>query len=502
MSRVDVTAARTVSDAVRMRPGFLCGLLACAVLAGASVALLLPVLIRAEKIGLYLESLDRSGLLYILLLSAVPVLFLILKYRRLPIYALAFALPFNVIGGEWGESSLVNASKVVLNLLFVTSLYCVILTNWRQWTWLWRTSLGVSLLFLWSTVAMGIVVGLAAGVRTGEWLRESNWMTFYAFAPVVGTLCSRRRHIRRLVWATVAGAVMMQGFAFFQLATGQRYERIDSWEGGATFFRAPFSSASLFVLYLALSALLVLSCRRQLTTKRQAILLAGIVAFGGGLLASMGRSLWISAAVGLLVVFALNDWNRRSARAVIAVAGGAAFAFGLVVAVDRLSPSSSGAWAANALSFFRSLGGEDTASTAGRRIEWVNALDVWTRSPLIGVGFGYSFPESPYSVPSTDKFYMHNSYLNVLAKCGVLGMCALLAVAVASVRFAVGTIRTPIADVGDRVISTAVAASLIQMLFLSVFSPVITTSDSILFFALLLGTSAALHRIVSPPIAA
>ena len=112
------------------------------------------------------------------------------------------------------------------------------------------------------------------------------------------------------------------------MATGQRYERPDAWEGGSTFFRAPYSCQSLFVLYLAGAALLHYAYTRELSRWKGTLLAAVVAVLGGGLLASMTRSLWLSAVVGLIVLLAQARWDRRVVRAFLLLAGG------VVVSVD------------------------------------------------------------------------------------------------------------------------------------------------------------------------
>jgi hypothetical protein len=489
-----VTDARLILRQPATHRRVLVGTIAAAVVVG----ILLPIALNSAKIEFYVDQLERSGLLYGLLALSLPAVLLVLKYPRVAIYACAFLLPFNIIGGEWGDSTLVSVTKVALNLLLIAALGCTALSGPARYAWLFRTRLGVALLAWLAAIGLGAIIGLVGNENRSDWIRESNWMSFYAFAAAVGTLVHERRDVRRVIWAAVAGAAVIQAFAFYRLATGQRYERLDSWTAGATFFRAPFSSATLFVLFLSIAAVLLLAARKQLTWKRQIPLLSAVTAFGGGLMASMGRSLWLSAVVGGLAIVLLSEWNRRTLRAAVYSVLGIVLALLLVAAVDRLSPSSSGNWTANAAAFMVSLS-EDSASTTGRKVEWDHALDMWSQSPVLGAGFGAPFPVVEYSLVPLDKFYMHNSYLNVLAKCGLVGLLALVALVLGTVVSGVRTLRSGHVDLFDRIILTAVVASLVQMMTLSLFSPVITTTDSVFFFAMLIGLTAAMSRTIQDP---
>jgi O-antigen ligase len=181
------------------------------------------------------------------------------------------------------------------------------------------------------------------------------------------------------------------------------------------------------------------------------------------------------------------------------VVTGCALAVALVVAIDSLSEESSGRWTANAVTFVMDLGTKDSTSKVTREIEWGHAIDVWKRSPIVGLGFGYPFPVITYgTTPESvlpDRFYMHNSYLNVLAKCGALGLCVLLYVVARTLSVVRGLLQRQLEDLEVRVLATALAASLVQMVMLAVFTPVLTTSDTIMYFAMLIGIAVAARRV-------
>jgi hypothetical protein len=212
-------------------------------------------------------------------------------------------------------------------------------------------------------------------------------MLFYTAAVPFGTLVRTRRDVDRLLWTTCAGVAVLQLYGFWALATGTRYARGDAWEAGVTFFRAPYSCVSLFVMGLAAAALLVRASTRTLTRSSAVVLFLAIAALGGGLLASMVRSLWISGAVGMAVVVMLVPWNPRTIKAGLALAGGIALAVAVVAAIDRLSPSSTGNWTASAIAFFMDLGSKDSTSRVTREIEWAHAIDVLGGQPARRPGF-------------------------------------------------------------------------------------------------------------------
>jgi O-antigen ligase len=449
------------------------------------------------KVGFYLEALERSGLLYAAPVLAVAALLVMLAYPRLCVYAVAFILPFNFVGGVWGDSQVVLAAKMAVNGALAATILMSFVTPREDCAWITRTRLGQALLLWLGMIAMGIGIGFVSTPNRGDWLRESMWMSFFGFALPVGTLMRSRRDVARLIASAAAGVLVLQTYAFWVLVTGQRYERADAWDAGQTFFRAPFSPQSLLVLYLAAAALLYYASARRLTGWRGGLLVAGIAFLGAGLLASMGRSLWISGALGMAVVLWRVPWDRRTMKATAALAAGSMLAVGLVVLFDSLSAASSQRWLASATSFFLDLASKDSTSTVTRELEWIHAIDVWKKSPLVGLGFGYPFPIITLGKVAEsvlpDAFYMHNSYLNILAKCGAFGLGALLLLVWRTFGGLAFFERLP-SDLPAEILVTALIAGLVQILFYAAFTPVLTASDTVAYFGMLVGLTVAARR--------
>lgn len=472
-------------------------------LAGRAVGLLLVTLVvcgllmamKTPKVSVYMDLLEESGGLYAVPFLAPAALFFLIRYPPLTVLAVAFLLPFNVAGGEY-TSVWASAGKIVLNAAFFASLLATWLVPAEQRAWILRTWIGAALLFWLFVIAMATLIGFFNTPNQGDWLRESNWMWFYAFALPAGTLLRSRDDIRRALWASGAGVAVMQLLAFRLLVTGQRYDRLDI-VGGEGFFRAPFSTLAAFMLLLALAALLQrLAETTPMRWPRRIALFGSVAVLTAGLLASMGRALWISFAVGAATVVVLTPWNRRTLRAGLVVAAGLGLAVGVVVVIDSASAQSRGNWIASATSFLFQLGGDGgrSISVLSRELEWTHAFDVWKLSPFVGQGFGYPFPDIPYNVAPADPFYMHNSYMNVLAKCGAFGLAALVAVIALSLWRLADTRSSPVARIDDRVLTTGLAAGIVQVAALSVFVPALTTTDSIMGFAFLVGLTVAHHR--------
>src|SRR4051812_48837554 len=277
------------------------------------------------KVAFYLDALERSGAVYAVPFAAVVGLLLALAYPRLSLFVLAFLLPFNFVGGagSWGSSLPVLVAKMGVNVLTAAALLAALVAPAAQRRWLLGTQLGLALLAWLAATVLAVIIGVLSADNREYWIRESGWMLLFVVAIPYGTLLRDRRDIVRLLWSTCAGVVLLQLYAFSTLVTGTRYERADAWEGGATFFRAPYSCVNFLALYLAVAFFLYRASARQLSVRMAMLLLVAIAALGGGLLASMVRSFWLAGAIGLAAVILRSPRNPRTAKAVVGVLGGA-----------------------------------------------------------------------------------------------------------------------------------------------------------------------------------
>jgi O-antigen ligase len=449
------------------------------------------------RIRTYVDTLERSGALYVLAGLAPIGLLVVLRYPRLWVGIMWFLVPFNTVGGTWGEGLLLTLVKVLITVALAASLIGVPLAPASDRRWILGTALGQSLIAWLFVILVGVAIGFLSTPTQADWIRESYWMLFFAGALATGTLIRDRVDLRRLLWTGAAGVGLMQVTAFYQLSTGRRYQRLDV-DISEAFFRAPFSAVSVFYLYLCLSLFLTASAQGWLGRRQRILLLAAIAILGAGLLGTLGRGLWIATALGLLPLAAMMRWNRRTLRAAALVAVIAAASVGLVVILDGLSTESHDNWVRLAWDFLLTLN-QESVTVLGREREWLNAYNLWLRSPLLGFGWGYPYPDNPYNIEPADLFYMHNSYLNVLAKCGLVGLIALLAmIARAGDRLRRNWVHGR-GDVFDRALTAALTASITQMVVLGLFVPQLTTSDSVLGFAMFVGLTAAQARILAHP---
>ncbi len=266
------------------------------------------------------------------------------------------------------------------------------------------------------------------------------------------------RQVRWLVWGLLAGGVLQAALGAFQFAFRigpPNFLLLDRFMRAAGTFGQPNPFAGYLGLTLPVAAALFLLhftsvLRRQGGSLRQAF--AGTVAYGGataiiagGLLASWSRGGWLGAASALAVVLFVQ--GGRLARGAALAAAGAVMLLGPIS--YRYIPSSltdriaglpailgSGMW-----DIVQQPVTDDNFSIIERLAHWIAALRMWEMSPWLGVGPGnYAavYPHVRLAKWEDPLGHAHNTYLNVLAENGIVGIVAYLALWAGVVAWLIG----------------------------------------------------------------
>ncbi len=167
------------------------------------------------------------------------------------------------------------------------------------------------------------------------------------------------------------------------------------------------------------------------TTVQRVVLFALFGIFSAGVVISLSRAVWLSMALGLLVVFVFVDYRRKVgivalvAISVTVLGGVSVILFGdqlLLVAVgliDRLVSLET--------AFTKDI------SLINRFIEMKAALSAFAASPVIGYGFGVSYEYYSLVWETTrETTFVHNGYVGLLYRHGVIGACLILTTYVGS----------------------------------------------------------------------
>ena len=273
-----------------------------------------------------------------------------------------------------------------------------------------------------------------------------KWLQMLVVVLLVQEALSPRQ-IRWLVWGLLAGGVLQAGLGIYQFVFRigpPNFLLLDRFMRAAGTFGQPNPFAGYLGLTLPVAAALFLLnftpiMRRQGRSLRQ--VLAGTGAYGGaaaiiaiGLLASWSRGGWVGAAAGLAVVLFVQ--GGRMVKGAALAAAGAVMLLGPIS--YRYIPSSltdriaglpaylgTGMW-----DIVQQPVTDSNFSIIERLAHWIAALRMWEMSPWLGVGPGnYAavYPQVRLARWEDPLGHAHNTYLNVLAENGLIGIFAYLA---------------------------------------------------------------------------
>jgi len=144
------------------------------------------------------------------------------------------------------------------------------------------------------------------------------------------------------------------------------------------------------------------------TWKARILYLILAICFVAGIILSFSRG----AVIALVAVLAMILWRERRRRSV--------WFLGVVIILLTLFLAPISFW--ERLETLRRFTGE--ASLHRRYLLFMEALELFTEHPLLGIGVGNFMPHSIWVIPVPQV--VHNMYLEVAVETGVFGLLALL----------------------------------------------------------------------------
>ena len=332
--------------------------------------------------------------------------------------------------------------------------------------------------------SLSVVFALASESKMFLWLRE--YLVFLGFLLYFPLRDALRDSTGRW-WIYGAFFLLALGIAiknFLQYRTGALVASY-LWElvGARQTANEP--------LFMAGAAIWMVSDRRAI----RLLCFVLVSMFSLALVLTFSRGYWVGAFVGGIVLFSFGEKReRRKLAGLVLVVGVSAIGIMLVFFHEIFSALISTVF----LRLFSTAGAAQDISLANRLVESAAVWSaIWT-SPIMGSGLGaeYTF----YSLlrkTTLHTIYVHNAYLYLWFKLGILGLVAFLASyggkILAGVRLALGHRDHP-----RRPLLLSAVAILIAMLLISITSPQFYARDSVLIITLCWGTIAGFDRDAPP----
>jgi O-antigen ligase len=211
-----------------------------------------------------------------------------------------------------------------------------------------------------------------------------------------------------------------------------------------------------------------------------------------GIIVTQGRGYWLGLAFGLGVLFLIVDSRMRKAM----LGWGALGLVGCSALIFLLFGEYALLLAAGLVSRLLSIGSAATSdiSLLGRFIEWKSAMADVFKNPILGYGMGV--PISYYDLSHTATMvrpWIHNGYISLWFKYGILGLGLMLTLTGLSIRNAIRAAGQARSSRLIRVCGYTAAAGLCSLLVSTIPSNAWYNSDTILMLAVLTGMSSGCY---------
>jgi O-antigen ligase len=224
---------------------------------------------------------------------------------------------------------------------------------------------------------------------------------------------------------------------------------------------------------------------------------AAFAIFAVGVLLTQWRAYYIDLALGLgLLMLALRGRERGRLVGFIALGLLGVALVGVLLFSDLVAPVALGL-ADRILSIGTAT--QTDISLLNRLLETAQVWELIKANPIVGYGLGVEFGFYDAISRSTwVKTYVHNGYLMLWYKFGVLGLVAILLVWFRSIGAALRTAREAARPAFERTVALFAGISLISILPSHAVSATFVTGDTVLMFAVLTGLAAGLEARTGP----
>lgn len=406
----------------------------------------LVIFVAARFVASQFLSLDFRDVLF---MAITAVSFLLVYWRRefgiiLVVATTAFIMHYDAIPTlslyhfvpelSWLEPWRLLVGQAILLLLFGLALTSRDLGSMKERA---ATPLaGAVLLFLLVITATASAGVVFQGVYFPQMVGVSRHYSFYLVFFAVLLSLSSRAQVRTvlnvlLVMAVVMGLLMVAQFALgarvrLFIGEGIRVEALGRFAGRVL----PPGQA---LVWFAVPMLVSVIPLQQGRTRILSLLALGVVSMG--LLLTFTRAMWMGTLGGvLLMLFVVHGRERQRILRMFAVF---AACVGFLLLILGTVSTDTENYVATYIERFTStfkIESYVAESTIGVRLEEIR--EAWPRvveSPWLGIGLGGTYSEVPkwddlqQSHVWRPRTYIHNAFMLVLTKAGVLGLSSLLA---------------------------------------------------------------------------
>jgi O-antigen ligase len=400
----------------------------------------------------------------------------------------------------WGIFLLVVLQSVLLGAsdemdsgkLVFAAVYLLFLALWARRSWA-SVSAGHEPLLRWTAAVIGLGIfsrlpGMFSGIPTGDWVRDFMPLLHFSWILAGPFAFRSRTSIWRAYLMFVALVAVLSFVVTDQYLTIRQFRpeslgliqyvrATDSVVLFGAFMAVPMTGLPVSPRYRAgfglLAAVFII-----------ATLLTGTRSHLGAILAGMVFYFWLTKGIEGRGIGA-------GRRAVLGSVLLGATAFGVVVVSGLLDTQ-------QLMKRTEEMSRTDFGALTQRLDESLAAWSGFTESPIFGQGLGYRMPIGAWSIaPSDDDLFMiHNFYLYVLLKFGIIGVPIFAGFLVSMVRSAISTFRQARAPF-DQAFSAGLASLIVALLVESATAPRFQDRSATALLSLSLACLLSLRRMIA-----
>lgn len=316
-------------------------------------------------------------------------------------------------------------------------------------------------------VAIGIINGAAPYLAVGE--------TTYFFGVLV--YFPLRKHLNKKQFELILTSIIGLIIAYVLIRNILNYRQlivqaILSWQ-------AEKARVAANEVILMIGALFCLSSAALTKVRvKQLFFTASFVLFLGGLILTQSRGYWLAFAFGAFLIFySINRSGKLRILLTFLLLSSSSIIVANIFFSDFLNVILNGL-----LERFSTIGSTKLdISLQERVLESETVFKMMLNNPIAGYGFGYTYTKKIlfYSF-FEETSYVHNGYLAIWLKLGLLGLITNLSIWILSIRNSIKLYRTSTVE-KTQIISLTILGSVFGIMVVNMTSPQVLTFESTLF---------------------
>ena len=364
------------------------------------------------------------------------------------------------------------------------------------WKWLKPV-----LLLMVLTVSGVIVANLLYDTPVKTALSEARNQLFWLLVFVVVYLVQTKCELKRLTMGIVFVALLISAFVIAQFLTGQSFIHLARVEDLVTLDQTNTDITRSLAgggIYMIVFSILLLLARLMTRSISIPLALLALIILVASIVVTFGRGIWIATIfVSLVMAFQLMRW-KGLVSVLIIVTVGISFALTLLAFIK---PAVIDAAFDRARSTTHETFDENT-TLGWRKDEAMFAKEHILMNPLFGIGLGTSYKPvermNGWTVTESDQamtHYIHNAYLGLWLKFGMMGLFAALWLSWNTFRRGRVMLRQS-SDIKTKSLIAALIGGFMVPVITSFTQPEWLSHTGIGFFALMLGMLICIHRLM------